>query len=419
MNNNGSRREEGLIKENPIMPLPISISRVLKSLCKIKTPYKIGSGFLVQFEEQDKIFFCLMSNEHVIQKVLVEKKETISFKYEYETKEKEIYLNPEERFIKDFRDIGLDSIVIQILPKDDIGKDYFLLIDKNYINKFNELIGEDIVIIQYPKGEAGYSYGKIKDINEYEFTHSASTEPGSSGSPVFLKGNFKVIGIHKSSDNNKKENYGDFIGPIFNYFNEKNSTKVKSIKNEIVSDHNDITDEFVIKQIKMIKELYEGEKLLEQILSSKIKKKEIFVLFDYSWLEKWKSIVGYDILKQKCYEYKLDEDIKKINDVRNLFIKLNTKQKLEELGKMDCSLLKKISGKKYLINEKSNFIPVLANQCVYLMNLMDGPVTIAGNISNGIIYIYDPFQEKNEQKIIILFKENDQSKNFIRCIITL
>ena len=119
--------------------------------------------------------------------------------------------------------------------------------------------------------------------------------------------------------------------------------------------NSELKDDFIIKHIKMIGELYEGEKFLnEKILGNKIQqKKENFVLFDKEWLEKWKTIVDYEILKEKCIKCKKDEDIKKmINEVRELFIKNNTKQNLEELGKMDGSKLKKDSKKSIEINEK-------------------------------------------------------------------
>ena len=59
--------------------------------------------------------------------------------------------------------------------------------------------------------------GIIKEINKYEFTHLANTEPGSSGSPIFLENSIYVIGIHKEGINNKEEkNYGDFIYPAIN-----------------------------------------------------------------------------------------------------------------------------------------------------------------------------------------------------------
>jgi V8-like Glu-specific endopeptidase len=64
------------------------------------------------------------------------------------------------------------------------------------------------------------------DRAQSEFVYNASTDKGSSGSPIFLKGTTKVIGIHKSGGVNKdlNKNFGDFIWPIFCYF--KNFQKI-------------------------------------------------------------------------------------------------------------------------------------------------------------------------------------------------
>ena len=184
----------------------------------------------------------------------------------------------------------------------------------------------------------------------------------------------------------------------------------------------DLTDDFIIKNIKMIGELCEAENFLNnKILIKQIKKTENFVIFDKAWLDKWKSFVGYEELKEKCIKCKTDEDRKKlIGEVRELFIKLNTKQNLDELGLMDSSNLQKMIGKNKFIKEDSNFYPILDLPCVYLMKSINGPITIKSEISKGIIYFQAPFPEKNkEQKLILLYKENENSIDFIRPVITL
>ena len=183
-----------------------------------------------------------------------------------------------------------------------------------------------------------------------------------------------------------------------------------------------LSDEFIKKHINMIKELYEGEIFLDnEVLNSKNKTKSNFVLFDKDWLEKWKTIVGYETLKEKCIKCKTEADVNSlINEVRNLFIQLNTKEKLDELGKMESSKLKKISSKKSYLNEESNFVPKLAFNSMFFTKSINGMITINSEISKGIIYIYEPFPEKNkEQKLILLYKGNDQNKDFKKSIITL
>ena len=183
----------------------------------------------------------------------------------------------------------------------------------------------------------------------------------------------------------------------------------------------ELNDEFINKNIKMISELYEAENFLNnKVLGNKLKKTESFVIFDKVWLEKWKVIVSYEELKEKCIKCKSDEDKKKlIGEMRELFIKLNTKQKLDELGTMDCTNLQKTIGKNKFINEESNFLPVLAHQCAYFMKSINSPITINSEISNGIIYIQNPFPEKNKEQKLILLNKNENSNDFIRHVITL
>ena len=67
---------------------------------------------------------------------MVKKRKTIKFFYDcFNAKQKEIVLNPDERLIQDFRnpdpnemEYDIDAIVIEILPKDNISKEYFLLL---------------------------------------------------------------------------------------------------------------------------------------------------------------------------------------------------------------------------------------------------------------------------------------------------
>ena len=228
------------IKAQDLIPLDQSITKLSKSLCKIIVPPTIMlSGFLIQLFKDEKEFYCLMTNEHVITKEMIEQKISIDIYYDNQYKFNKIRLNPEERLIKDFRDNQIDAIVIEIIPKDEISKDYFLLPHIDYKDNYNELINKKISILQYPRGEMAYSFGTIlRYLPKYEFAHNANTGEGSSGSPIFLKGTGKVIGIHKEEikKENVKENFGDFIWPIFNYF--KNYSENTNKNREIKSNNN-------------------------------------------------------------------------------------------------------------------------------------------------------------------------------------
>jgi len=222
--------------------LPESILKVSKSICKIDTSSKLSSGFLMKLFRRNKEFFCLMMNGQIITKKMIEQKQPIIFYYDNGNKNKEITLNNDERYIKDLSEINLSAIIIEILPDDNIEKDFFLLPNIDYNYDFNELINHEIAIIQFPSGKLSYSIGKISQINNNEFTHSAVTELGSSGSPIFLKKNIKVIGIQKSFNADKTEYYGDFIGPLLSFFNKFSEFRINldngnyyigELKNEI------------------------------------------------------------------------------------------------------------------------------------------------------------------------------------------
>ena len=215
------------------------ILKVAKSICRITIPFtatknKMGSGFLINLSSKENPFYCLMTNEHVIKKKLIEKRITITFSYDIGRESRKIKL--EKRIIKEFKNRELDEsyefdvTVIQIKPEDKIDKEYFLLPNYDFMSDFGGLKSKEITIVQYPKTSLCFSNGEIKDINNYELVHSASTDLGSSGSPIFLKDTEKVIGIHKNgdSDKNHPKNYGDFIGPIYHYF--KNRYKLNKSK---------------------------------------------------------------------------------------------------------------------------------------------------------------------------------------------
>ena len=95
--------------------------------------------------------------------------------------------------------------------------------------------------------------------------------------------------------------------------------------------------------------------------------------------------------------------------------KIIQKKKLDELGEMDCSQIQKKIGNKVLINEDSNFIPIVSHQCSYFSKYIKKQVVVVAQISNGVIYIHDPFPEKNkEQKLILLYKDLKDSQEFIK-----
>ena len=224
-----------LIRLEPIL-------KIFKSICKIITDNNgTASGFLIEFPPKYNPFYCLMSNEHVIRRKMIEDGEKIIIQFNNRSESREIDLG-NNRIIKEFTNKNevqsIDATIVEILPADKIDKEYFLEADFDYMDSFNELKSKEIVIVQYPsyekkdgiiknRGILGLcvSGGIIEDINKLKLFHTATTYPGSSGSAIFLNGSRKVIGIHagvKEPDENNintnfefRPNRGYLLGPIY------------------------------------------------------------------------------------------------------------------------------------------------------------------------------------------------------------
>ena len=224
---NYGRKNEVLVSNSDIVRIDLNMQEVLKSVCKIIYNKNIGSGFLIKLFINVKQIFCLMTNQHVVTKEMIESKAIINVKYNYEKKWIQIKLDEKERFIKYNK--KLDVTIVEILPNDYVKDKYFLIPNINYNMDY---VNKDIYIVQFPEGKyLSYSIGKITDIYDYELVHDASTKPGSSGSPIVLKGSTEVLGIHKQGNKDKKLNYGTFIHSFIKELNNNNIKSINSIPN--------------------------------------------------------------------------------------------------------------------------------------------------------------------------------------------
>ena len=197
------RKNEEIITGSKIRSIDSCLFEVCPSICKIvyqiEEGIKKGTGFLIKLYKGDEPLFCLMTNEHVITKEVIEKKIEIEVFY-YNTKKRiKIILDENKRFIQNYKDMYIDCTIIEILAKDNVFEDYFLIPNIDYNDKnYADLKNKKIYVVQFPEGKnLSHSDGEIikvggnldtdKDLDKYEFEHKASTEPGSSGSPIFLE----------------------------------------------------------------------------------------------------------------------------------------------------------------------------------------------------------------------------------------
>ena len=214
------RINEVIINDKPIKEIDLNIRKVCPSICKIFSENKIGTGFLIKIYKNERELFCLMTNQHIITKEMIELNKVVDISYDCEEKWIQIKLDKTERYIE--CDEVLDVSIIEIIPSDKIKIKYFL---RPNINHNINYVNKEIYILQYPDGEnLSSSTGKIKYVNGHELAYDASTKNGSSGSPIFLCNTREVIGIHKQGYLDKSENYGILIHSIIASLQNKQNT---------------------------------------------------------------------------------------------------------------------------------------------------------------------------------------------------
>ena len=96
-------------------------------------------------------------------------------------------------------------------------------------------------------------------------------------------------------------------------------------------------ERFLDHQIKLINEYSDGEKQfdknLNENLHTNIIKYQIDIL-NKEWIKKWKEIVGYEKIKEKCKIFNRNHNENLKDELYDFFIKNNIKKKFEELGKI-------------------------------------------------------------------------------------
>ena len=216
--------------------LTTSYITIKNPLCNIKILNKAFKGFFIKFNLDKKIFKCLIINSNFIPTEINEQTMIVFFHNE-EIGKKEIQLNSNERIIHNFKEIGIT--IIEILPKDIISDDCFLIPDINYMREINKnkLNNQKILMVHYSMNNFNIFMGKIVKINKFEFNYikldGNDNNEYSSGSPIFLSYSEKVIGMDKGVS--QKGYNGILFWPIFEYLNslDQSSNKNNNDNNKV------------------------------------------------------------------------------------------------------------------------------------------------------------------------------------------
>jgi len=351
---------------------PISKNEILnllgmeQSMCMISFDKKDesahGSGFFCEIGGDFPIKYALFTNNHILNESNLEIGKIIKFKY-FGSKFLSNTNNIVEKTIKltsnrkTFTNKELDYTCIEIFESDGITK--FFKMEPNIISnkqKDIEMFKEiDIFILQFLKeNEVSFSDGTIKQIKNNRIIHKASTEEGSSGSPIIKRGqNSKenyIIGLH-----NATVKYGDKV--VYNL-----GTTFDSILDNIN------------EQINEIDCIYIPDK----------DKKEIYLLHDYNLdLSDWvhedniKKYLEAKNLNKTIFDNnielyindkKIDFNYKyKFNDSKEIKVKFKFNKVLTNMSYMfyGCSSLKSINFSLFKTN-KVNIMKGMFKNCTSL-----------------------------------------------------
>ena len=194
----------------------IATSGIEKCICKIvfekEGELKCGTGFFCHIPK--KKLKVLITNNHVINEDFLNEKKILEIEVEEEIKK----INLELYRFK-MTNIEIDFTIIELLKEDNIQN--YLEIDENiFLNDYKNNL---VFSAQHPGGDdLNYSHGKIIQKKNNLFLYSLGSKAGSSGSPIILFNNLKVIWLHKGCsyvEKNNKINIGIPINLIIEKIN--------------------------------------------------------------------------------------------------------------------------------------------------------------------------------------------------------
>ena len=309
---------------------PVSKKEILdlfdleKSMCKIffqkienkKINEGSATGFFCELYNFP-IKYALFTSNHVLDEKNTKLGNIINIEYFKKNKivQKKIKINEKRKV---FTNKELDYTCIQLFESDEIK--YFFKIDPIlFSEEKNCLENSEIFILQYPLGnELSFSYGKILSLEDEKIIHSASTEQGSSGSPIIrrCKDNY-LIGLHCGGiiENN---NYGIEFKSILNDINPNAINCSYLVQNNFTKLIYSYGADGVMGMVnnQKAKEYQQQKKLfLEDIIDIYINDKKIDFNFFYEHTESKEIKVKY-IFKKKIANMELlfcNTDLKSID----------------------------------------------------------------------------------------------------------
>ena len=355
-------KKEGIIhgQGNPVTKEEImDLFEMEKSMCKIL--YETldnnkgkSTGFFCKININFPIKYALFTNNHVLNENNLEIGRKIRFecleltKYYfssgYSITKKQIEITENRKI---FTNQKLDYTCIELFESDGI-VNYFE-IDPNIFKNNNNIIFEnnDIFVLQYPNGnDLSFSYGKILSLENNEIKHSASTESGSSGSPIIrrCKDN-DIIGLHRGGIKKNKKEYRFNLATPFDSILDDIKEQLNEIICIFIPDKNNKEINILHDYNEDVNE-WDNENMKKEYLEAKIINKKLFE----------ENIDIYVNSKKINFDYK-------INESREAKVKFKFKKLLTKTSYMfyKCSSLKSIDLSAFNTSNVNNMSNMFCN----------------------------------------------------------
>ena len=375
---------EDSIKEKYISksPEPVSLKgtenildQMNNCVCRIFNKVK-GTGFFTKIPFQSKLLPVLITNNHIINQNDIINNNIISIYLNNNKIEKIIELdNNRIRYTNE----KLDITIIEIKENKDKLNNKYIELDDNIINYFklnknkepnylnNRYSSESIYVINYPEDkDIVVSYGQPPELNESEINHKCCTKPGSSGSPILLINNQKLIGIHYGINEHFKYNKGTLIiYSIIELQNIKNNLLIINKEGKYIDNNNEINN-YIIAEFDIKKD---NENIL--IINSYEHCKNENLIFGFTG----KEYENENEIKENC-EIKINDKIisfsyyYKFNEKGKYTIKYIFKKIIINLNFMffNCRSLTNINLSNFNTNNVTNMSCMFCD-CISLINI--------------------------------------------------
>ena len=365
------------------------IEQMEKDICIIKIDDIQGTGFFtkIPFPDLNNMLPVLITNHHIINKALLNaNNKKISIRIKQDNFYKTLYLNNRIKYSQE----NYDITIIEIKDEDEINNylDLDDIIIDDILNNNNtnvEYMDKTIYIIHYPKSELSVSYGVLKNIyqdKKFHFKHRCSTEPGSSGSPIFNLKN-KVLGYHKDGLSSNNYNLGAFLNyPLKEFIKLKCKIKQKSDevsqksendhnKNIILSGFKNLNNENKLSisenhKINKVSNKNKNKVSIKNAKTSNKKKETLFIDFRNISVKNLNSISKKDDNKQK------DKARNTINSPNNF-----SKNYIKSINLVENNLLnqpkKSLHLENKLLNSSKNKPQYIFNENIIIQNEPEDP----------------------------------------------